>query len=282
MASGGGAALTPHRALGSRIEMRGRVTAGGGTTGRPAFLVLAVALLAGVAPAAQAEEVLVFAAASLTDAVRALGDAFTQRTGIPVACSVGASGDLARQLIAGAPGDVFFSADTTRMDELERAGLVDPADRRTVLSNVLVVAVPAGATTAITSPADLATVRRLALADPDSVPAGAYARAWLEAEGVWQRVRDAVVPTLDVRAALAAVQGAHADAAVVYATDAAISPRVRVVYRVPRDQGPRIEYALAPLRTSRKPGARELVRFLASHDAAPTYERFGFVVLPPR
>jgi molybdate transport system substrate-binding protein len=251
-------------------------------TGRRALLSLAVALLVGAAPAAHAGEVLLFAAASLTDAVQALGDAFGQRSGIHVAYSFGASGDLARQLIAGAPGDVFFSADAARMDEVERAGLVDPADRRTVLSNLLVVVVPTDATTTITSAADLARVGRLALADPDSVPAGTYARAWLESAGVWQRVHDTVVPTLDVRAALAAVEGSHADAAVVYATDAAISKRVRVAYRVPREQGPRIEYALAPVRTSRKPAARDLVRFLASRDAAPTYERFGFVVLPAR
>jgi len=246
--------------------------------GRRAATLL-VLLLGWCAPA-RAAELLAFAAASLTDAMTELGKAFEQRSGDPVRFSFGASSDLARQIQAGAPADVFFSADAARMDQLEQAGLVDKADRRDVLSNDLVVIVPADAKTTITGPADLTKLEHLALANPDSVPAGVYARTWLQSLGFWDRVKDQVVPTVDVRAALAAVDAGHAEAGIVYATDAAITKGVRVAYRVPREQAPPIVYVLAPLNTSKNPAARELVRFLASPDAAATYRRLGFIVLP--
>jgi molybdate transport system substrate-binding protein len=247
--------------------------------GRRAATILLVLLLGWCAPA-RAAELLAFAAASLTDAMTELGKAFEQRSGDTVRFSFGASSDLARQIQAGAPANVFFSADAARMDQLEQAGLVDKADRRDVLSNDLVVIVPADAKTTITGPADLTKLEHLALANPDSVPAGVYARTWLQSLGFWDRVKDKVVPTVDVRAALAAVDAGHAEAGIVYATDAAITKGVRVAYRVPREQAPPIVYVLAPLKTSKNPAARELVRFLASHDAAATYQRLGFIVLP--
>jgi len=246
--------------------------------GRRAATLL-VLLLGWCAPA-RAAELLAFAAASLTDAMTELGKAFEQRSGDPVRFSFGASSDLARQIQAGAPADVFFSADAARMDQLEQAGLVDKADRRDVLSNDLVVIVPADAKTTITGPADLTKLEHLVLANPDSVPAGVYARTWLQSLGFWDRVKDKVVPTVDVRAALAAVDAGHAEAGIVYATDAAITKGVRVAYRVPREQAPPIVYVLAPLNASKNPAARELVRFLASPDAAATYRRLGFIVLP--
>lgn len=247
---------------------------------RTTFLAMALASALVAAVPARGEEVLVFAAASLTDALKELGAAFERRGVDRVSFSFGASSDLARQIKAGAPADVFFSADAARMDEVQQAGLVDAGERRDVLSNVLVVVVPHDARTTIAAPADLTKLARLALANPESVPAGVYARTWLQSLGLWERVKDKVVPTLDVRAALAAVEAAHADAGIVYATDAGISKRVRVAYRVPRDQGPPIVYVLAPLEASKKRAARELVRFLGSRDAAPTWERFGFLVLP--
>jgi molybdate transport system substrate-binding protein len=238
-----------------------------------------LASLLAITPA-RGEDLLVSAAASLTDALTELGAAFQRRTGDHVAFSFGASSDLARQIEAGAPADVFFSADAARMDQLEHAGLVDPSERRDVLSNTLVVIVPADAKTTIAAPDDLAKVEHLVLANPESVPAGVYARTWLQSRGLWERVKDRVVPALDVRAALAAVEAGHGDAGIVYATDAAITKRVRVAYRVPREQGPPIVYVLAPLKASKKPGARTLAAFLAFHDAAATYERYGFIVLP--
>jgi molybdate transport system substrate-binding protein len=245
---------------------------------RPRLALVTLALASLGAPAA-AEEVNVFAAASLTDALQEVAQAFEKSTGHKVVFNLGGSNDLARQIKAGAPADVFFSADEAQMDGVEAAGLVRAQDRVDVLSNVLVAVVPVASAARISGPPDLLRVTRLALADPQAVPAGVYARTWLESAGLWGKLADKVVPTLDVRAALAAVESENADAGIVYRTDAAISKRVKVAFEVPRDQGPAIAYALAPIATSTKPATRELVRYLASAPAREVYRRHGFVVL---
>jgi molybdate transport system substrate-binding protein len=225
---------------------------------------------------------LVFAAASLTDVLKELGKSWEAKTKDTATFNFGASSDLARQIKAGAPADVFFSADVPRMEEVEHAGLVEPGERHEVLSNVLVVVVPQAATMELKTASDLTKLTKLALADPESVPAGVYAKKYLESQGIWSAVADKVIPTTDVRAALAAVEGEHVDAGIVYRTDAAISKRVRVAFGVAREQGPPILYALAPLKASSKPGTRSFVRFLESSEARPVYERFGFTVLAPK
>jgi len=227
-----------------------------------------------------AEEVTVFVAASLTDALKEIAQAFEGRTGHKVVFNLGASNDLARQIKAGAPADVFFSADKAQMDGLEAAGLVRAQDRVDVLSNVLVAVVPASSTARVSGPTDLLAVRQLALADPQAVPAGVYARAWLESTGLWAKLKDRVIPTLNVRAALAAVESENADAGIVYRTDAAISKRVKVAFEVPKEQGPPIVYPLAPMATSKKVATGELVRYLLSPPAREVYARYGFIVLP--
>jgi len=243
---------------------------------RAGLVALALASLAG---RGAAEEVTVFAAASLNDALREVAGAFEARTGHRVVFNVGGSSDLARQIVAGARADLFFSADRAQMDRLEAAGLVRAAHRQDVLSNVLVVVVPAGSPAGIRGPRDLAGVKRLAVANPEAVPAGVYARAWLESVGLWEELKGRVVPTLDVRAALAAVESEHAGAGIVYRTDAAISKRVEVAFEVPRDQGPAIVYQLALVTGSEKPAAAGLLRHLTSEPARATYRRHGFVVL---
>jgi molybdate transport system substrate-binding protein len=224
----------------------------------------------------------VFAAASLADALREIGAGFEARTGDRVVLSVGGSNDLARQIRAGAPAEVFVSASAERMDELERAGLVRAGDRVDLLSNRLAVVVPAGSTTSLASAEDLAGVRRLALGDPQAVPAGIYARQWLEKRGLWERVRDRVVPTLDVRAALAAVESGNADAGIVYKTDAAISKRVRVALEVPEAEAPRIVYPAALLATANGPAPRAFFEHLRSAEARAVFERLGFELLRGR
>src|SRR5688572_23007895 len=189
-------------------------------TMRRAFL-LCVPLLWLVALPARAEAVLVFAAASTTDALRELAPGFTKATGHTVEFAFGASSDLARQAVAGAPADVFLSADTAKMDQVEKAGLVQPGSRVELLSNRLVVVVPADSKQTVASAAELRAVKRLTLADPAAVPAGLYAKAWLEKVGLWKELEPRVVPTLDVRAALSAVEAGRVDAGIVYATDAA-------------------------------------------------------------
>lgn len=255
----------------------------GGLRPRAAALAGLFLALASPGPGARAaEEVMVFAAASLTDALEEVGTAWQRRSGHTVAFNLGASSDLARQIRAGAPADVFFSADRAQMDAVEREGLVRPADRREPLSNALVVVVPAGSPPRLGAPADLLGLRRVALADPQAVPAGVYARQWLESIGLWSPLRERVVPTLDVRAALAAVESEAVDAAIVYRTDAALSRRARVALEVPPEQGPRIAYVVAPLAATTKAAAAEFVRFLSSPAACAVFERHGFVVLDRR
>nr|AYM52739.1 molybdenum ABC transporter periplasmic molybdate-binding protein [Archangium disciforme] len=229
---------------------------------------------------ARAEEVLVFAAASATNALQELGPAFTQATGHEVRFAFGASGDLARQAKAGAPADAFLSADVLRLRALEGVGLVQPGTRVDLLSNRLVVVVPVGAEGRLAGPADLRGVRRLALADPVAVPAGVYAKGWLEKAGLWREVESKVVPALDVRAALAVVEAGRVDAGVVYATDAAQSKRVRVAFEVPEAEAPRIVYPVAALAKGKAPEAgRAFVRFLRTDAAREVFTRHGFRVL---
>ena len=147
---------------------------------------------------------------------------------------------------------------------------------------MLVVVVPAAASSRIAAPADLTQMRRIALADPEAVPAGVYARTWLESIGLWPALRDRLIPTLNVRAALAAVESGNVDAGIVYRTDAALSRRVRVAFTVPPESGPRIVYVVAPLAATRKTSARDLARRLAGAEARAVFERYGFRVLAPR
>ena len=122
--------------------------------------------------------------------------------------------------------------------------------------------------------------RSIALGNPDSVPAGTYARGWLEGAGAWPSVLPKVVPVLDARAVVAAVADGHAPVGVVFATDAASTSRVRVALEVPRAASPPIAYPLAVVRGARHPRARELADFITSPAARPIFERHGFVVLP--
>jgi molybdate transport system substrate-binding protein len=244
--------------------------------------VLGLALALALPCSLRAEELLVFAAASLTDALREIGRAYESETGHRVLFNFGASSDLARQIRAGASADVFFSADCEQVDALVRAGLARAEERVVALSNALVVVVPAGPDgAAVSSPADLLRLTRVAIAGPETVPAGVYARRWLESVGLWKDLRDRVVPTLDVRAALAAVASRSVDAAIVYETDAALSSRVRIALEVPREAGPNVVYCLAPLASARKAAASGLVRFLLSPRAREVYRRLGFVVIAP-
>ncbi len=240
----------------------------------------ALVLLALVASAsASADELNLFAASSLTEAVEEVASGFEKATGHKVVFNFGGSNDLVRQINAGAAADVFFSADSAQMDALVSAGLVRAEDRRDVLSNTLVVVVPADAGTRVAAAKDLAALRRLALADPEAVPAGVYARRWLESIGLWSALEPKVVPALNVRAALSAVEAGNVDAGIVYRTDAATSKQVKVAFTVPREEAPPIVYPLAPLAGAKKPATADLVRALTSASAREVYTRHGFVVL---
>jgi molybdate transport system substrate-binding protein len=243
------------------------------------LLVLVIALLSLGCKRSPTEEVLVFAAASTTDALQEIAKEYTARRGRGVTFSFGSSSTLAKQIVAGAPADVFLSADLAQMDSLEKAGLVRKEDRRDLLSNQLVVIVPTPATTTISEPKELASVPHIATADPESVPVGVYARQWLDSLGLWPTIKPHIVPTLDVRAALAAVESEHAEAGIVYRTDAAISQKVKIAYAVPVEKGPKIVYPVARVAASRKDGAADFVTFLGGPEAKAIFARYGFITL---
>jgi molybdate transport system substrate-binding protein len=243
-----------------------------------AFAVAAAALLSLSTPQAR-DTVRIFAAASLTDAISEVIAAFeSSHPDVRVVPQFGGSNDLARQILAGAPAHLFFPADERQMDRLDAEGAIDSDSRRDLLSNQLVIVEALSAQPRIRTPADLEEVGKIALADPEAVPAGVYAREYLESLKLWRSVRPRVVPTLDVRAALAAVASGNVDAGFVYRTDALLERRVRVAFAVPAVEGPRIVYPLALVRGAGSPSeaARSLYRFLVSSEAQPIFERHGF------
>lgn len=246
-------------------------------------VALSAVLSIGIGSTSRAADILVSAAASLRDVMKELAGRYETATDDRVVLNLASSGTLALQITRGAPVDLFFSADETRMDLLEREGLVRVEDRVDLLSNRLVVVVSAEEPEAPIRPEDLRRFRRIAIGDPDSVPAGVYARQWLLSEGLWDALQDRLIPTVDVRAALAAVEGGHAGAAIVYATDAQISRRVRVALKVPTSRAPRIVYPLAVIAASAHAlEARRLAAWLASPEARAVFEEYGFTVLPGR
>jgi molybdate transport system substrate-binding protein len=232
-----------------------------------------------MALAAALSTVRVFAAASLTDSLQeAIGLFESSHPDVRVVPQFGASNDLARQILAGAPAHLFLSADERQLDRVAASGWVEGGSRRDLLSNRLVIVEGRGSRVSVRSPRDLERVDRIALADPEAVPAGVYARQYLEKIGLWDGLRSRVVPTLDVRAALAAVASGNVGVGFVYRTDAFLEPRVRVAFEVPRDEGPNILYPLALARGADE-GARALFQFLLSPEARMVFERYGFVVL---
>jgi len=215
----------------------------------------------------------VLAASSLQEALTEVADGWTRQGYAAPRLSFAASSALARQIEGGAPADLYISADEEWMDRLANEGLLREGSRADLLTNELVLITP------VDAPADglgaLAS-GRLALADPDAVPAGRYARAALERLGLWQRVAKQVVPAENVRAALALVERGEVPLGIVYATDAQASRKVKVAYRFPPESHPAIRYPVAVLATSEHPQAEDFRAFLASVDAQGVLKRHGF------
>lgn len=251
-----------------------------------AFLLCLGALAAPGAHAADARrEITVFAAASLTEVIGDLAARYATATGVTVKPSLAASSALARQVEAGAMVDVFISADEEWMDYLDQRGLIEHGTRIDLLGNRLVLIAPADRTVAVTlAPGvDLAVALgpggRLALADPDVVPAGRYARAALGKLGAWEPLAGRLVPAENVRAAMAFVARGEAVLGIVYATDARVERRVQVVATLPEDSHPPIRYPAAAVRGARA-GAADFLRFLRSPAAASVFSAAGFIVPP--
>ncbi|MGH6888277.1 MAG: molybdate ABC transporter substrate-binding protein [Rhizomicrobium sp.] len=247
----------------------------------------ALAILIAAAPSvAAAADITVFAAASLTDALNEINGAWTKETGHTAAISFAASSGLARQIEAGSPADMFISADADWMDYLDRRNLIQRQTRRNLLGNHLVLVEPASshARIAIVPHFDLAGALsggRLALADPDSVPAGKYAKAALIALGVWGSVANRLAPAEDVRVALEYVARGDAPLGIVYTTDALAEPRVRIAGTFPDATHRPIVYPVA-LTSGAKPIARAFLAYLSGAHARAIFRKDGFVVLGAR
>lgn len=247
-------------------------------TSLPRFAALAIFLGSGFLTAG---ELMVFAAASLTNALDEVGERYAAESGDEIRFNFAGSNQLARQIEAGAPADVFVSADEIQMDALEAKGRIVKATRCDLLGNSLVVIVAPGGPK-ISRLEDLAGagVRRLSLGHPEAVPAGVYAKAHLEKTGLWKSVTAKVVPAENVRAALAFVESGNAEAGIVYKTDAATSGKVEVVWEIPTEEGPRILYPVARVADSRHAAAAgRFLTYLRGDVAAGIFMRHGFTVL---
>jgi molybdate transport system substrate-binding protein len=226
------------------------------------------------------EPVVVFAAASLANVLDAAAREHEHAGGAKVLLNAGASNSQARQIVNGAPADVFCSADEAQMDVVERAGKIAAGTRVVLAFNRLVVVRPTGSPRlrAISELLD-PSVRRIAVGDPKAVPAGVYTREYLERAGIWTQIQPRLVPTLNVRAALAAVETGNADAAFVYATDAPLAPHAVVAFDVPVDQMPAIVYPGAVVTAGRSAaGGRQFLAFLEREQGRAIFTRFGFSV----
>jgi molybdate transport system substrate-binding protein len=251
------------------------------------LLVLACIL---TAPAHAADdrnqEILVFAAASLTNVLDEIGAAYTQRTRQPVKFAYAASSALARQLEAGARADVFFSADLEWMDYVQARGLIDRTARRNVVGNRLALVAPADSMIELKIAPGFPLAQalgngRLATGDPQSVPVGKYARSSLTSLRVWNDVADRLVRADNVRSALAFIARGETPLGIVYETDAKVEKRVRVVDFFPADSHPPIVYPVAVTAQAR-PAARQFIDFLQSAPAQEAFKKYGFQDPPKR
>jgi molybdate transport system substrate-binding protein len=247
-------------------------------------LLFAVVAASFIAPAAFAAEVVVFAAASLKNALDNVAADWGKASGDTATISYAASSALARQIEEGAPADVFFSADLDWMDYLEERNLIDPATRRSLLGNAIVLVAPAGEAkpVEIGKGFDLAGALgggKLAMASVDSVPAGKYGKAALESLGIWDSVSGQVAQADNVRAALQLVALGEAPFGIVYATDAHAEPKVAVVGTFPDDSHPPIVYPVARTAASKADAAKSFLDYLATPEARARFEAEGFTVL---
>jgi molybdate transport system substrate-binding protein len=247
-------------------------------------ITLGLALFALLIMPAAGAGVTVFAAASLKDALDEQARQFEARGGDKVVVAYAGSNALARQIDAGAPADLFISADLEWMDYLDQRRLLAPGTRVTLLGNTLVLIAPATSGVALKIGTGFALASalaggRLAMANPESVPAGRYGRSALQSLGVWSGVEKQVARTENVRAALALVARGEAPLGIVYGTDAVADKTVRVVDVFPPGSHPPILYPAAVVATSRALTARTLLDYLRSAAAAPIWERYGFAVL---
>ncbi|WP_306154288.1 molybdate ABC transporter substrate-binding protein [Roseovarius sp. MMSF_3281] len=252
---------------------------------KPAFLRTASIAVTVAAPAvAQADEIMVFAAASMTNAMAEIEERFEAATDHDLVVSLAGSSALARQIQQGAPADIFISANPDWMDTLEAEGLVEEGTRFDLLNNsiVLIAADTEAEPVEIGADIDLAGMLggdRLAMALVDSVPAGIYGKAALESLGLWGKVETQVAQADNVRAALAFVATGEAPYGIVYATDAMAEDDVTVIGTFPAKTHPPIVYPAADLSNRDTPAESDFLDYLQGPQAREAFERQGFVVV---
>jgi molybdate transport system substrate-binding protein len=248
------------------------------------FLVAALGLALAVDATAQGakgaqHQIVVSAAVSLTQVLQQIAPIYQAKTGEQIVLNLGSSNTLARQISFGAGVDVFISADEAQMNAV--ATRIDPATRVDLLANQLAIAVPDDRTRPIVSARDLLdpSIHRIALGDPAAVPAGVYAKQYLQGLGIWADLAMKIVPSGSVRLALAAVESGAADAAIVYHTDIATAAHVREALVIPPAQGPPIVYPAAVVRSgSNAEGARRFLAFLRTPEAIGVFTAAGFAI----
>jgi molybdate transport system substrate-binding protein len=251
----------------------------------PAWLLTAwiVALLQGGpahAGAPKNSELLVFAAVSLTNVLGDLSTDWQRKSDVPVKLSFAASSVLARQIEAGGKADVFIAADQEWMDYLQARGLIEKTTRRDLVANRLVLIAPADSRIELKIAAGFPLVaaldgRRLATGDPDTVPVGRYARSALTSLGLWNAIQHRLVRADNVRSAMMFVARGEAPLGIVYATDALVDPKVRIVDTFPANTHAPIDYPAAVVNGARTE-ARQFIEFLASTGARDTWRKHGF------
>lgn len=252
---------------------------------RALFAVTTALLLAPVAPAlAQPKNVVVLAAASLKNALDEASAVWAKQTGKTTKISYAASSALAKQIEAGIPADLFISADIPWVDYVAERKLIKPASRVDFLGNEIVLIAATDSKVALRIDKGFALRAalgdgRLAMANIDAVPAGKYAKAALEWLGVWPSVADRVAQAENVRMALILVSRGEAPLGIVYRTDAAADPKVRIVGAFPAGSYPPIVYPMVLLASSTNPDAGAFMAYLKSPAARPFFEKQGFIVL---
>jgi molybdate transport system substrate-binding protein len=250
------------------------------------LIVTAFALAAAAcarAPETEADSVTMLAAASLTDALSEIAADYQEETGTQVRLSFASSSTLARQIEAGAPADIFAAADRQWMDYLGERGLIDETSRAEPIGNTLVLIAPADSSVATPTvdasldlPALLGPNGRLAVGDPDHVPAGLYARQALEHLELWDEAEPRLARAEDVRGALALVARGEAPLGIVYATDAAISPDVTVLAVFRAETHEPIVYPFALLGGEPSAAARDFFAYVAGDDGRAVFAAHGF------
>jgi molybdate transport system substrate-binding protein len=254
----------------------------------PALLVATAFALGATAhsAAAQGKDVVVFAAASLKNALDDVAGQWQRTTGKKAVISYAGSNTLIKQIEQGAPADIFISADVGWMDYGQQKGLIKPDTRSNLLGNRLVLIAPKDSSVSVNiRPGfDLAALLkggRLAMANVDAVPAGRYGKAALEKLGAWDGVKDKLAQAENVRAALVLVARGEAPLGIVYQTDAASDPSVKIVGTFPESSHPPIIYPVALTKESTNAEAQAFLSYLRSPAARAAFERQGFTVLAP-